>query len=327
MTSANGRTAGRSRARSWSAASPERTWPPGSRTKWNAWSKASPSSGRSRLSTSPSCIETRRIRPARSSARTAPAKREQVEQSVSYTSVARTARPGMSGPRVLLLEPPLRIDRRLAAGARRGDRLPVALVEDIAGDEDALHGALRVVLDLEVAKVVHLQRAPQEIRVRPVPDCEEEALGLHRVFLSRNRVFDAQPLDLLGPQDLGDHRVPPELDLRVLHRALLHELRGAQLVAPVDDRHRRGELREEGRLLHCGVAAADHRHVLGFEEKAVAGRAGRNAVAPQPRLRRDVEPHRRGTGRDDHGLRLDEVVISPELEGTLREVDLLDIRR
>jgi hypothetical protein len=73
--------------------------------------------------------------------------------------------------------------------------------------------------------------------------------------------------------------VPEELDLGVGERPLLHDLRGAQLVAPVDDGDLVGELGEERGLLDGGVAAADHGDVLAAEEEPVAGGARRQAVA------------------------------------------------
>ena len=47
------------------------------------------------------------------------------------------------------------------------------------------------------------------------------------------------------------------------------------------DRDLRGELRQEDRLLHRGVAAADDGDRLAAEEVAVARRAGRDTVADQ----------------------------------------------
>src|SRR6266567_1387135 len=49
-------------------------------------------------------------------------------------------------------EPALGVDRRRAAAARRGDRLTVGVVDDIAGGEDTLDGSLRgAPVDQEVA--------------------------------------------------------------------------------------------------------------------------------------------------------------------------------
>ena len=58
-------------------------------------------------------------------------------------------------------------------------------------------------------------------------------------------------------------------------------LEARSVLAPMDDRHLGAEARQEGRLFHRGVAAADHHRVLVLEECAVAGRARADAVAHQ----------------------------------------------
>ena len=63
-------------------------------------------------------------------------------------------------------------------------------------------------------------------------------------------------------EHLVDDGVRDELDPWVRAGAVEHDRRGAELVAPVDDRHLVGELREEDRLLHRRVAAADDDDVL-----------------------------------------------------------------
>src|SRR5260370_31510738 len=68
-----------------------------------------------------------------------------------------------------------------------------------------------------------------------------------------------------------DHGVPDESDLRIFVRALLHDLRGAQDVAPMYDRHLSRKPRQKRRLFHRGIAAADYQHVFILEEGAVAG--------------------------------------------------------
>ena len=62
------------------------------------------------------------------------------------------------------------------------------------------------------------------------------------------------------------------------------------------------EARQEQRLLERGVAAADDRDLLVAEEEAVAGRAGGDAAAAQPRLALEAQPDRRRAGRDDDRL-------------------------
>src|SRR5690606_15690083 len=95
-------------------------------------------------------------------------------------------------------------------------------------------------------------------------------------------------------EDLLDDGVPLDLDLRVGQRAVDHDLGGAERVPAVHDGDLRGELGEEGGLLHGRVAAADHGDVLVAEEEAVAGGAGGDAAAHHLGLAGDVQ---RAVGR------------------------------
>src|SRR5262249_58760730 len=79
---------------------------------------------------------------------------------------------------------------------------------------------------------------------------------------------------------------------------------------------------EEERLLERGVAAADDRHRLAAEERAVAGRAGRHALVLEPRLRLEAEPARGGAEREDHRVGGEAALVAAHAEGPRREVDL-----
>jgi hypothetical protein len=104
---------------------------------------------------------------------------------------------------------------------------------------------------------------------------------------------------LLRPDDLVDHRVPHEGDVVAREQPFLQDLFRTQFVAPVHQRHRLGDVREIERFLDGRVAAADHDHVLAAVEEAVAGRAGRHAVAHVGLFALDAEPFRLGAGGDD----------------------------
>ena len=64
------------------------------------------------------------------------------------------------------LEPALGVDGGLAAVARRGDGLAVAMVVDVAGDEDALDLGVGLVVDDEVALRVDLEPVAERLGVR-----------------------------------------------------------------------------------------------------------------------------------------------------------------
>ena len=115
----------------------------------------------------------------------------------------------------------------------------------------------------------------------------------------------AQPhaLDLGSAEDLLDDGVHVQLDLGVGERAVLHDLAAAELIATVEQVDLRREPRQEDRLFQGRVAAADDGDLLVAEEEAVAGRAGADAAAAQPRLALEAQPQRRCAGRHDHRFR------------------------
>ena len=87
-------------------------------------------------------------------------------------------------------------------------------------------------------------------------------------------------------------------------------------------RHLGREACEEVRLLHRGVAAADHHDVLVGEEGCVAGCAVGDAAALELSLRFQPELAGAGAGRDDHGVGAVFVVADPDAVGALGKVDL-----
>ena len=87
-----------------------------------------------------------------------------------------------------------------------------------------------------------------------------------------------------------------------------------------------GELGDEDRVLHRRVAAADHDHLLVFEEGAVADAAGGDAAAAELDLAGDAEPSRLGPHRQDHGL--GQVLLVAEedlLDAAVGELDPVDV--
>src|SRR5439155_19245713 len=137
--------------------------------------------------------------------------------------------------------------------------------------------------------------------VRIVADRHEESVRRHRPRLVVGRAAQTEALDLHVADDLLDDSAQYEIELLVLLRPVDHDLRRAELVAAVHEVHARGELRQEQRLLERGVAATDDVDLLLAEERAVAGRASRDAAAAVVLLRVDAEPARTCTRRDDNG--------------------------
>ena len=87
--------------------------------------------------------------------------------------------------------------------------------------------------------------------------------------------------------------------LFLLEQLVLHDLLGAELVAAVDQRDVAGDVGQVERFLDGGVAAADDGDRLVAVEEAVAGGAGRNALAHEGFLGGQAEILGRGAGGDD----------------------------
>src|SRR5262249_43067549 len=137
------------------------------------------------------------------------------------------------------------------------------------------------------------------------PDTGELALGNAESFLDDDRGH--------------------ELDLLVRVGAVDHDRRGSELVATVENRHLRGELRQEDRLLHRGVAAADDNDLLIAVERGVTDGAVRDSATMERALGLEVELARGRARGDDHGLGAVLLITDRNAEGVLREVDLGDI--
>ena len=164
---------------------------------------------------------------------------------------------------------------------------------------------------------------------RVVADRDEEAVGLDLACLARLRVAEPEAghVAVAFSEHLVDDGVQHELDLLVLARAVDHDRRRAELVAAVDDHDLAREPRQERRLLHRRVAAADDRDHLVAEERAVARRAVRDAATLERLLGRQAELARARAGRDDHRVGAVLVVADVDAERPLGEVDAGDVVR
>jgi hypothetical protein len=193
------------------------------------------------------------------------------------------------------------------------------VVHEVAGGEDAGHArARRLALRHDVAVVVELDDAAHDVRLRHVADGDERPDVLEPVRLVRLDVVELerrQAVIAAGHERVG-HERREELDVLALARAVEHDRRRPELVAPVHDRDLVRELREEDRLLHRRVAAADDHRLGVLEERGVAGGAVGHAAAAELLLARDPqlavlgahgEHHRMrpvGVVADVHGVRL-----------------------
>src|SRR5207247_4829853 len=93
----------------------------------------------------------------------------------------------------------------------------------------------------------------------------------------------------------------------------------------VENRHLRRELRQEDRLLHRGVAAADDRDFLVTVERGVADGAVGDAAAVKGALGFEIELSCGRAGGDDHALGAVLVLANPDAKRALREVNARDV--
>ena len=167
--------------------------------------------------------------------------------------------------------------------------LPVGVVDEVAGGEDAGEVGPRARrVDQHVALVVQVDLAAEQFAARVVADRHEDAGDVERRSSPVTHVADPDAGDLaVVAEDLGRRRV--------FHSTLIFGLASARsaMILLARNSSRRWmivtvsakRVRKRG-LLHRRVAAADDHDVLVAEEEAVAGGAGRDAVAEQLLLAR-----------------------------------------
>src|SRR4051794_8587401 len=234
--------------------------------------------------------------------------------------------PGTDSPRgerarlgdALGLEPALRVDRRAAAVTGSGHGLAIAMVMDVARDEDTLDLRCGLAAHLEIAHRVHVEPAPEDLRVRSIADRDEHAVEGQLARLARARVAQSHTLDLVLAEDFLDLDVRADVDLLIGLGPVEHDLRRPERVPPMQEMNLRGEPGEEERLLQRGVATADDGDLLIAEEEAIAGRAGRNAAAAEALLARESQPQGRGARRRDHRVGLVFDPSGPDVERPAR---------
>ena len=126
----------------------------------------------------------------------------------------------------------LGIQRSHAAGARRRYRLPIDAVLGVAADEYAFHvGVRRAVFRQNVAHIVHVQPSFEDIGIRLVPDCYEEALNRDDRFFLCFIIDDLHAGHGFVGQDFFRFGIPVNFDIRCFEYAFLHNFGGAHLIA------------------------------------------------------------------------------------------------
>src|SRR5690606_31106473 len=104
--------------------------------------------------------------------------------------------------------------------------------------------------------------------------------------------------------NLGDNRIPDEVDLLVGEGAFLERRPGPQLVAPVDDRHRIGEAGQEDAFFEGAIPAAYDDDLLATEEEAVTGGAVADAATNEQLFAGNAQAARRRASRNNETISL-----------------------
>ena len=128
----------------------------------------------------------------------------------------------------LRFEPALGVDRGLAAVAGGRDGLAIAVIVDVAGDEDAVDLRAGLVAHDEVAHRVDLEPVAEDVGVRLVADGDEQAVDLQRRRLAGRVSRRRTPLTSASPRTSSTSVFDANVDLGVGQRAVLHDLAAAE---------------------------------------------------------------------------------------------------
>src|SRR6266550_2919836 len=105
------------------------------------------------------------------------------------------------------------------------------------------------------------------------------------------------------PDNLRHHGVTDDLDLGIREGALLEELGGSEIVAPVHQVHLARVAREVVGFFDGGIATTHDGESLTLEERAVTYRAVGNALSSKFLFAGHAQLDRSAAGGEDHGLR------------------------
>src|SRR5690625_2295104 len=205
----------------------------------------------------------------------------------------------------------LSIQSRHASGTGCSNRLPVNRVHRISGGEDTGHiRSRRVRLRLDIPHIIHIKHPFEEIRIGFMPDRNKDT-GYIRKYrgLPCFGIPDPYSLNNDITQDFIQLRVPEKLDFIIIRSALLHRLRGSQLISAVQNGYFIRKHSQKSCLFHRSVPSAYHDHMLFSEECAVTGCASTHSFPFQFLFTWDVEPLSRGTRSDDDTFGIDSVLI------------------
>src|SRR2546428_12171723 len=168
----------------------------------------------------------------------------------------------------MFADEPVGINRCFAAVCRGGDGLSVSEVSNISGCEYSGNVRFSFIPGDNVASGIEFHLSFEYRSVWVVSDCNEDAVCLENVFFSSFEVSTPDPCNIAVSQYLINDGIPDEFYLRVFQGTLLHYLTGTYPVPTMDHGYRPCDVGKKRRLLQSRISAADHNHVLLFEEVA-----------------------------------------------------------
>src|SRR6266567_1819639 len=110
----------------------------------------------------------------------------------------------------------------------------VVVGADSGGGIDTGGACLHPEVDKYVPALIHVNEAFHETGVWRLADEDEDSRDGQGRFFAGKDVLEAGRLDFFLAIDLGDDRVPDEIDLRVGESSFLKDLAGPKLVPAVD---------------------------------------------------------------------------------------------
>jgi hypothetical protein len=228
----------------------------------------------------------------------------------------------------LLFQKFLDLNGSHTAGSGRSDRLPVAAVLHVATGVYAMNASHYVVMSFDISVGIGVEMPGKHFRVGVVADTQEQRT---RREVGHYSGFDITQLKarnfvVCGVVDILDNRIGKKMNLGVLLCPFEHDLRGAKVLAAMNERNLCREASQEDRLFHGRVSAPDDDDFFAREKKSVAGRARRNAMANELLLVGQSEPACRRAAGDDERLCVHLVLAEMKQERTLAEIHAGEVR-
>src|SRR6185437_12902845 len=206
------------------------------------------------------------------------------------------------------------------------NRLPVDAILHISRVEHAVNIRARASGREQIAIRIEIELPLENLRIRTMTDRNKETIDIAHRRLARREILQANAADdvLFHVENLFNYGVHKKFDFRIRLRTLQHDLRSTKGIVAMHKRDVAAKAREKIRFFHGRIAAADHHDLLVAIEKSVTSRARAYAMANQLLFRRQIEPARFCTARDNQRAGHQPVVIHTKSKRTLREIGFGD---